>query len=410
MPVVYVDQGPKAKFGPLKITGNDKIYEQYVLNRITWKQGDVYDQSKVDNVRRTLIESRLYKGVELVHPGKIDERGELPLELRLQEAKFRTFEAGLGFNMDESFKGKLAWEHRNITGRADALRTEISRSNKELKGGLQYRLPDIFSPKNTFVANVDLQEEEGDAYKSISTGGSTIIEHKFGNGYFVSGGVSAEAGRSSRLNIRHTYQLLGAPMYFALRRVANPLDPTKGFKTEIGVHPQVGHIGDRDYFVTTRLAQTFYLPLDKTRKIVMATWGKANFITGGNRITLPANKLLYAGGAGSVRGYRHQRLGPLDSVGKPLGGRSSVQVGVEGRIKVHPKWSIVPFYEGANVRESPMPNLRQNFLWGYGVGARYHLDFAPIRFDVAFPQKVRRVNGRRRDSLVNVYFSIGQAF
>ena len=409
-PIVHVDQGPKVTFGALTIVGYDKVREQYVRNRLAWKEGDLFDQSKIDKARRTLIESRQFKGVEFIKPSQPDEKGALPITLKVAEAKFKTVEAGLGYNMDESFKVKVGWEHRNLTGRSDTLRTELSRSNLELKGGIKHILPDVFSLKNTLLSSAEIEQEEAEAYKSTSLGATSILERRFGNGFLVSGGVSGEAGRSERQNLKTDYQLVGLPLLLGLQRVANSLDPTRGFKTEISLHPQIGNIGDRDYFMTTRISQSVYVALDKARKVVVAAWGKVNFITGGNQISLPANKLLYAGGSGSVRGYRYQRLGPLDSSGDPTGGRSSTQVGVEGRIKVHPKFSLVPFYEGANVRADPTPNLKQDFLWGYGIGARYHLDFAPVRIDLAFPQKVRRVNGKRRDSRVNLYFSIGQAF
>ena len=43
--------------------------------------------------------------------------------------------------------------------------------------------------------------------------------------------------------------------------------------------------------------------------------------------------------------------------------------------------------------------------YGLGVGARYHLSFAPIRVDVAVP-----LNKREGDAAFQLYVSIGQAF
>lgn len=408
--IVYVDQGAKAKFGPIEWKGINKIKVSYPKNRITWERGDLFDRSKIDKVRRALVESRVYKGVTISFPSQVDKNGELPITITLQEAKFKTIEVGLGYNVDDNFKGKLAWEHRNVSGRADSFEVDITRSKQELGGGIQYRLPDVFSKQNTFIVSAEVEEEKPDAYDSLRGGVLVSLERSFGNGYQVSGGLSLEAGRSDRDGVRTYYQTYGVPLSFSVKRVANPLDPTFGFKTSIEVHPQAGHISDKDYFVVTKLNQSFYLPLDKPRKMVMAVWGKVNFLMSGSRASIPNSKLLYAGGAGSVRGYRHQRLGPVDINGTAIGGRSSVQGGIEARLRVHEKVSIVPFYEGGNVREESTPNFKKDFLWGYGIGARYHLDFAPIRVDFAFPQKVRRINGKKVDSKVNFYFSIGQAF
>ncbi|MFX6808066.1 BamA/TamA family outer membrane protein, partial [Acinetobacter baumannii] len=72
-------------------------------------------------------------------------------------------------------------------------------------------------------------------------------------------------------------------------------------------------------------------------------------IVGTSLDSLPRDKRLYAGGSGSVRGYGYQRAGPLDENAKPIGGRSSFEVGTELRTKITDTIGAVAFFEGASV-------------------------------------------------------------
>ena len=47
----------------------------------------------------------------------------------------------------------------------------------------------------------------------------------------------------------------------------------------------------------------------------------------------------------------------------------------------------------------------ETMRWGAGIGLRYALGFAPLRFDVGFP-----LNRRPDDREYQFYVSIGQAF
>ena len=56
---------------------------------------------------------------------------------------------------------------------------------------------------------------------------------------------------------------------------------------------------------------------------------------------------------------------------------------------------------------------KDRFLWGPGIGIRYFTGFGPIRVDLAFPMKVRKVSNEKKtsiDSKYQIYISINQDF
>jgi translocation and assembly module TamA len=138
--------------------------------------------------------------------------------------------------------------------------------------------------------------------------------------------------------------------------------------------------------------------------VVLASFGALGSIVGASRAALPADKRLYAGGAGSVRGYGYQLAGPLDAVNKPLGGASSLELGAELRYRFTETMGIAPFIEGGNVYPTSLPNSGKLF-YGAGIGFRYYTAIGPVRLDIATP-----FTHRSADSPIQFYISVGQAF
>jgi translocation and assembly module TamA len=131
----------------------------------------------------------------------------------------------------------------------------------------------------------------------------------------------------------------------------------------------------------------------------------AGVITGASLIEVPADKRFYAGGAGSVRGYAYQSIGPTAD-GTALGGLSLVETSLELRSRLGAKFGTVLFLDGGLVMADQFRRGDEEPMrWGAGVGLRYSLGFAPLRFDVAFP-----LNGDENDREYQFYVSLGQAF
>ena len=127
------------------------------------------------------------------------------------------------------------------------------------------------------------------------------------------------------------------------------------------------------------------MPLQEDGRLVLAGWARFGSIVGPETDEIPATKRLYGGGAGSVRAYGYEELGPIGADGDPTGGRSKVEVGTELRWRMFEDVGGVAFVEGGNVYDNTLPEFDEPILWGAGVGIRYYTDFGPLRFDIAFP-------------------------
>ena len=117
---------------------------------------------------------------------------------------------------------------------------------------------------------------------------------------------------------------------------------------------------------------------------MLATRGAIGSILGGDRSELPANRLFFAGGGGSVRGYGYRNLGPRIG-GEVVGGLSYLELSAEVRARVTESFGVVGFVDAGNAFAEPYPDFKGGLKVGVGAGIRYYTGLGPIRLDVAIP-------------------------
>jgi outer membrane translocation and assembly module TamA len=111
---------------------------------------------------------------------------------------------------------------------------------------------------------------------------------------------------------------------------------------------------------------------------------KAVAITKLDKNNIPIFIRLFSGGARSVKGYPYQKLGPLDSNGKPTGGLTLFEGGVEGRFPIWRKLQGVVFSDFGQLSQSAWTVDFSEILYTIGLGLRYNTLVGPIRVDLGY--------------------------
>ena len=266
-------------------------------------------------------------------------------------------------------------------------------------------MPGLPDPRVTYLAAGSVRDEQRDAYDAFSTGGSLGIEYAYSPTLSFAAGGSLEFEDITDNTDRRQFTLVGLPLSLTRDTSDDLFDPTRGNRLTASLTPYVSLLGDNTQFFVARLSDAQYLSLASDDSLIVAAWGRVGSIFGDQSADIPATKRLYGGGGGSVRAYGYQKLGPLDSDGDPLGGRSQVGGGLELRGRITDEFGGVIFLEGGNVYQDPVPDFDTPILWGAGFGLRYYTELGPIRLDLAFP-----INPRSQDDFFQLYVSLGQAF
>lgn len=403
MDVTYtVEAGPPAAFGPVTISGTRDVDPDFVRRRIAWGEGNAYDVRFIERTRKDLVASGLFSTIRIRPAEDVGTDGRVPVSIEVTERPFRSIAGGLSYDTSLGASGRVFWEHRNLFGNAERLRFtgEVGEKRQGVTGN--FRRPDVAAVNQDFVATALAESENLDAYnrnRALVSGG---FERKFSDEWTAGASLQAERTDIEESSGNFYYTLFGLPLFVRRDASNDLLDPTEGSRQIFATTP---YYGPELSFVSSRLQGSFYQAVDGERRFVIAGFGAIGSVGGESLNNLPKDKRLYAGGGGSVRGYGYQKAGPLDSAGNPIGGRSSLELGVELRIKLTETIGVVPFLEGGNVYDSTLPDLGEKLLYGTGLGLRYYTPIGPIRFDVGIP-----LDRRQDDDAFQVYISIGQAF
>lgn len=408
MSVTYtVEAGPTANFGAVSIDGVKTIGLGYVENRIAWKRGATFDSREVEKTRKALVDSGLFNTVRIVNGKEAADGGEVPMTIYLTERQPRSIGAGISYNTSEGFGTNTFWEHRNLFGNAEKLRLSADFAQSRLGLVANYRQPDFLRKDTDLLGTAELAEDTPVAYTSRRQRLFSGLESKLWPLVIGGAGLQFEHANVTEQarQITQAYSLASVPLSLRRDSTDDLLNPTTGTRASATVTPYSSVTGRSLTFAASRLSGSAYRKLGNGDRFTLAGFGALGSIVGESRDDIPADKRLYAGGGGSLRGYGYQLAGPINGDHKPFGGRSSLEFGTELRIKITETIGIVPFLEAGNVYDQSYPKLGSRLLYDMGIGARYYTPVGPVRFDVATP-----LSRRRGDAPFQIYVSLGQAF
>lgn len=403
--VLRLEPGPSFQLGPIRFRGAEGISERYLARLLTAREGSRFDLDELERGRDRLAESGLFSSVRLVVADAPDPSGRLPITFVTVQRRHRSIGGGIGYLTDEGPNLRVFWEHRNLFGAGERLRTDLAASPIRQSAEAQLRKPEVGARRQSLIVNGALLSERLDAYDARSAKVSGGVERRFAAGLEGSLGLAyrfadiEDRGRAER------FGLLSAPARLSWDRSDNLFDPTRGGRVAVELAPHADTLGAGTRFLKGRLVATAYLPIRKQPRLVLAGRSAIGVIGGADREAVPADERFYAGGGGSVRGVPFQKAGPLDRHDDPVGGRSFLEFSTELRLAITETIGVVGFLDTGSAYPESLPDPAAGLRWGAGIGLRYATPVGPLRLDVGIPLDRRGV-----DDLFQLYLSLGQAF
>lgn len=414
---IVIDPGPPAYMGNIVVHGNEDVNASYLQKLIPWEPGqEPWDNNLMNDYANDLRATGIFRTVE-VKPGKPDNVSGipvLPVEVELQEGTPRTISASARYDSDTGFGVEGSWEHRNIFHNGEKLRVDVPISQQETGLKIHFEKPAFFDRHQRLLADLAALWENTDAYQQRFLRGELALERRLARQWTGAVGMFAEGGYlKDNEHEEKPYLVLSPRGGFRYDGRNNKFNPSKGTLLEVKLEPFTGYYEEEFHaFAGTIQAAAWYAPLghkpdgqiDDT--LVLAGRYEIGAMPGATSLrSIPASLRYFTGGAGSVRGYAYQAIGPRDSEDDPLGGRSYQVVNLESRFMVAENIGIVPFLDGGMVYREEYPEIFGEMDWGLGLGFRYYTPIGPVRLDVATP--LHQIDG---DPPVQFYISIGQSF
>jgi translocation and assembly module TamA len=411
---LVIDPGRRAAYGPVFVQGTERIDPDFVAYMADLPYGAEYDPDDLERANERLARLGVFRSARLEEAEAIGEDGLLPVSVIVQERLPRRFGIGGSYSTVDGLGFETYWLHRNLFGRAESLRLEarvggigdtLDAEEFDYRFSATFTKPGVYTPDTNFVASVVGERQVLEPYTRTGVAAQAGFTHVFTEELqgriFLTGDHSRYEDDFYGIRDFTTAGVLGG-LVFDSRD--DPADATEGFFAEVVAEPfyefEYGNAAAR---LTTE--GRAYFGFGEEDRLVAAGRLKLGSLIGAPISETPPDKLFFAGGGGSVRGYAFRNIGVVRPNGDVTGGRSLIEGSVELRARVTERIGLVGFADAGYVGEESFPDFSEDFRVGVGVGLRYVTGLGPIRFDVAVP-----LDPREDDPDVAFYVGIGQAF
>jgi outer membrane protein assembly complex protein YaeT len=419
-----VDPGPSVSFGEIEIDGLERFAEDIVRRELAFAPGDPYSLSAQRTSQERLIELGLFRAVTIepalstsgdVTPGQAGgERPEAerwPMRVRVQERPPRTLRVGVGYGTEEFIRARISWRHRNFFGGARQL--DVRAQYNSLTSGLDlhFTQPHFLDPEQHLEANGSIRYETVPAYDALRTALGFMVFRELDPAWVVRGGHEFELAnvykdRENRPGGEGESRVSSLRLGISRKQLDDLASPTRGTSFDLSLDSALRAIGSSANHLTFRSEVRGFLPLWWT-SVLAARFriGAVQPVLGSTNENVPVYKRLYAGGSTSVRGFKFQKLGPLDADGNPLGGLSSAEASVELRFPIWRQLRGVAFFDAGLVDEHPFRYPIHEIQTSAGPGLRLATPIGSLRLDVGFP-----IDRNPDQDVYRIHLSVGQFF
>ncbi len=427
---IAIAPGPQAAFGTVRITGQSQVDPRAVRSHVYFGPGDLYSPKKIADARKSILGGLpAISSVRIRQAKKLDANGRLPITVDVTDRKRHVVGFGARYSTLDGPDLKAYWQDRNLFGGGESLRFEgeaflppqtyssfidsLDTFGWSDLGGrfkASFVKPALAGTRNDLLLNALVEKDRtgGDQYGGYTakrSQASGAIRHRFSNTSWAQIGFLGEKGETTDSLGTVDYRLFGIPASVTYDSTDRPLDPTRGVRATASIAAYPTFFGSSVGLLETKVQGSTYYAVDDDARLVLAARATVGSVTGASLAAIPANHRFYAGGGGSVRGYRYQSLSPLDSSGQVIGGRSLFTASFEARWRVTDTIGLVPFLDMGQAFRAEYPDFSEPLRYAAGLGFRYYTAIGPIRVDVALP-----LNPREGDAGYGIYFGIGQAF
>lgn len=338
-----VNPGKKYYVRRINFSGNNKTNESVLRREMRQQEGALYSLNKINESKRLLANLTYLENIDTKlepvpeHPDQID------LTYKVKETSSASANLNVGYSDADGFLYGLGINENNLFGTGRAVMAQFTHSKLNQVYSATYFDP--YFTKNHVSMKVDAYSQQMSPenvgltpYSTTSYGGDVMFGipiisdfHRlsFGAGYDYTRIVTDTKHASAQLMqfiMEHgnkvdeakvnEVKVLGSWDYSNYDR---GIFPTKGFAQSIAGEVDFPAASNSLYFYKVGYNTRLYYPLYK--HFILHTYtdlGYGNGFAGTGE--LPFFKNYYAGGIGSVRGFESYSLGPLDSLGNPMGG------------------------------------------------------------------------------------------
>lgn len=424
MDLLYsLSEGDQSFIEKIVIQGNNNTKDKVVRRELALSPGDVYDSVRVDASKRRLQNLGYFSKVDVsAQDTSVPNRKNMVITVEEQRTGSVTF--GAGFSTVDSLMGFVEITQGNFdianppsfVGAGQKFRTRIQYGLRRQDFIISWTEPwfmnrrlslgfDGFYNNAQFLSSEYNQRRYGGSMRlgrAINQFWRIDLKYTFENIEIydldsdVSNIIRAEAGTRTKSSVeaaltydtRDSFQLTrsGERVRFAVEGAGGPI------------------MGDTDIWKLSLQGQKWWeLPYD----MIFTARGTTTVVDhyeDTNRV--PIFDRLFVGGSKTVRGFDFRDVGPRDSTGEPIGGRTSAYTNLELTFPIFDKVRGAVFSDAGINNDGVFDYSLSDVEVSAGFGVRLDLPIGPLRFDLGFPV----VHTEENNHLMKFHFDVGYQF
>jgi outer membrane protein insertion porin family len=416
---IVIDPGRRVYVRRIDVAGNSKTRDEVVRREMRQLEGAYYDASKIQLSRRRIDRTNFFSEVTVETVPVEGNPDQVDVVYTVKEKATGSLLLGVGFSSVERIALSASVTQANAFGTGKYLSANINSGSVNQVYSLSYLDP--YYTVDGVSRGFDVYRRVTDAsdlavgpYKTDSYGGGIKFGYPVAEQVTMDFGVNIESVdleifSNSPLSYINFVREFGSQYTYVSATTGWSRDARDSVILTTSGSLQRASIelagGDLNYYRLGYQHQ-FYRPLSRT--LTLHLRGDLGYGEGYNNKPLPFFKNYFAGGPGTVRGYRPFSLGPLDELGNATGGNRKLVGSAEVLFPMpgaeqDRSLRLAGFVDGGQVYvdKIDLGELR----YAAGIALFWSSPMGPLRLSWAHP-----LNAKDGDRKQQLQFTFGTGF
>lgn len=420
----FVDPGKRVYIRRINFAGNVATRDEVLRREMRQLEGAWYAADKIQRSRARLQRLGFFDDVNIETPAVSGSSDQVDVNIAVKERPSGNLMFGIGYSSSDGVVFNASVRETNLFGTGKELSASFDNSRSVTNFNIRYvnpySTPDGVSRGfNIFSSALDAAEAGTAAYNTKTVGAGLFYGIPLSEDHRLNVGADVERIKietsSSSAQIAQDFvadhgadnTLIKTTLGWSYDTLDSPITPSIGSLQRLSGEAAVPG-SDLEYYKVTYLAGSYWA---LSSSVSFKLKGELGYGAGyGNTDELPFFKHFYAGGSGTVRGYKTSSLGPRDSLSPngPIGGNRRILVNSEllfpmpGTSKGDKSMRLSLFVDGGMVY-GPQDRFDLGELrYATGLAFNWFSPVGPLSFSLATP-----LNKKPGDETESFQFTLG---
>ena len=419
---LVVDPGRRVYVRRINVAGNSKTRDEVIRREMRQLEGAYYDASKIQLSKTRIDRTQYFKDVNVESAAVAESADQVDVNFTVEEKPTGSMLLGAGFSTVDKVVVSGSISQANVFGSGKFLSVQVNSGKVNRTYALSYLNPyftvdGVSQGFDAYRRTVNASSLAVGAYVTKTLGGGLKFGYPLSetdgiNIGFVAENVALDLFDTSPASYKtfasqfgNKYSYGAGTLGWGSEKRDSAILPTRGTLTRAAVEVAGG---DLQYYRLSANEQ-WYFPLSRT--VTLAMSGDVGYVHGFSGKPVPFFKGFYAGGPGSVRGYKAFSLGPQDAAANVLGGTRKIAGSAEVLFPVpgaqgDKSLRLAAFVDAGQVFGANEKVALGDLRYSAGIGLAWNSPFGPLKLSLAQP--LNRKTGF--DRVERLQLNFGTAF